>query len=563
MSYLIVKIIAVIYGYLVPDYLGATRLHKIQYVKTTSNDLQIRAIQIGPINEARIPFYPSFTSHSAIQGVKKRVIHDFYLHIRVPKRRLLQEHQNVRDRDLITFFNLSLNFDEKDHLINQYRPFIRNTEIWHLHEFICKHILPKLEPLPPIGDEDEAFEHWLARYDRPMSRKQEIRFALDKLRDNCYNLRRYTGNKVFLKNEPYEEMKYPRCICPREDVIVAQFGPIIHALEEYIFHASPLSKYFVKGLTPEEQIAKLKTEFPDSGVFIETDYSSFEGSFNPLYQHLVEITYFRHMLKFNPFYLHQLEHLYKGTHLRCPFYSIHTKGSRMSGDLWTSLMNGLSNLSNMLYLMNKLGVTGTGVVEGDDGLFTVSSRAIQPQHFAALGFNIKLEYTYALNHCCFCQKIFHPDTLHLICPPELLNRIGWCDNKLYFKQPKLWKPLLLAKAYSYLVLYPCSPMISPCMKKIIKSIEPINYLEVIRKFKEKQKLSGWYWRATLLDIDIDVDSTPEITMKDRELYDELYHISPEDQIRFEQEFNPNDNFWYEGPTKSYDEGYRQIDAALL
>lgn len=506
----------VLYGYNMPEYKEPIRKTcEISKLNVEDNSTHIEAAQIGPIDISSIPFIPNHNPYQTWQGLKKRVIH-------------AQPHLITDDPKLFKRFK---NFVDKQ--------------------------VKQLEPLPPMPFSRELLEQWLLEYGHGECRKNQIRQAYEDRPGHVLNHRDYRC-KLFAKREFYPEKKYIRIINPRSDHFVAQLGPYIHKIDEYLFHASPLSGYFIKGCTPEQIVERMNEKFSGQNLFIETDYSSFEGSYSVAYQRAVEWRLLRHMLKHNPHVLKLLEPVYRqgcNNSVYNPFMSVNFSGSRMSGDLWTSSFNGFSNLMNMLFLANTEGLTVDGFVEGDDGLFHISKPALTPKHYEKLGFNIKLDYQYDIADCAFCQKIYHPDTLHLIAPPRSLTWVGWNHAKRYFHaSKKIQLELFKSKVRSYYTMYSHSPVVGPVMYAFLQSLSDVR----------DRPDDDWYWRTI-----VDLTKMPEfepIDMRDRILYEKRFGIPVEYQIYIEETIarDPTADFDVQFPgTQSNLDCFAEVSAAQL
>lgn len=528
-----------------PEYTDPIRKVETFTHPTLDKTEQLVAFPIGPINLAVIPFMPNRNTFNAVQGVKKRVIHQFY------------KLDNICPLDKNGRYKMHCSWAEKDDFLEKMP---ESDEYKKLHHFVQDKILPRLKVFDHIDISSENLERWLAEFDRPEARKDQIRKAFQIAEEKGFQVSpRDRRCKTFLKVEMYEEKKYARCICPREDMVVAMLGYAIHQLEHYVFHESEFAHHFVKGLTPQEQVHKMNNIFNRDDVpKVEWDYSSFEGSYTVMYQHIVEVSIMRHVFRNSPEILNVLESLYTDTRLKSKLFNIVTIGSRMSGDLWTSLFNGMSNLINTLYLFEKHNIVGDGLVEGDDGLWWVSSPAITPKDFSDLGFKIKIEYKTNVNECSFCQKIFNTETLNLLAPPELINRVGWCPQMVYLKQKKsVQDNLLAAKAFSYLTLYPHCPVISVMMVKILNRLH-IKREQLVEIMHHSQGLD-WYHKWLIQCTEDEYDDAgsiklPHIDIRDRILYEQRFNVPIEQQITMEETFDGASDFYFPFDMASYSEG---------
>jgi len=226
-------------------------------------------------------------------------------------------------------------------------------------------------------------------------------------------------------------------------------------------------------------------KFKKYPYFLETDYSSFEGSFDPTYVDVVECALWRHIFKNNPRVLDTVMKCYYSVNidngaitykprtdkLMSNYYTARVVGARMSGEMWTSLANGFSNLMNMLFIAHINGIKLDGFVEGDDGIFGMDSMNVAPNDFQDLGFDIKMKIHTNLEDTDFCGNIFSLTTDHALLPPEQIVRLAWTHSPTYFyaKKPKLIA-LLRMKVMSTYVLGKHTPILGPLCSKIISLI---------------------------------------------------------------------------------------------
>lgn len=474
--------IYILFGYNMPEYDVELRPHRILHQNTSDNETKIEAVRIGPINFDNIPFICNHNPYQQLQGLKKRVMH--------------------KQKEL-------------------------NMKVFNRFKLFVKHRIRELEPLPPLEHNESLLEEWLLAYNHPGTRKNQLRRAWSE-RPGGVLLPKDYRCKTFTKREWYGEKKYARIINPRSDYFIAQVGPYIHKLDEYLFHKSPYAQWFTKGMTIQEQIEAMNQKFSGYGHFVETDYSSFEGSFRVDYQRAVEWQFMRHMLKNNPQALKLIQPCYKSgynNHLYNPYIGVQFGGSRMSGDVWTSSMNGFSNLMNMLFLCEEHGTNVTGFVEGDDGIFALSNEEIQPEHYSDLGFTIKMDYKANINECEFCCKVFSPDTLTLLGHPRFAGRSGFTYAKRYFRASQRVKnKLYKAECLSFAYMYNGSPILGPYYYAQLKALGNIKEIWI----------DHWFHQEYLVNPEVNIQKEKPVHMIDRILYEKKYGISIAQQIAFEE-----------------------------
>lgn len=455
------------------------------------------SVQLGPANLAHIPFAPAKTCINETNGIKKRLIHEHKL----PSRKLVYE----------------------------------------ISEFVKKKVIPYIDPLPPNIPDEELREKWNEDNSYSAKRKEELKRLADTyLATKKHPDGKILESKMFMKEEFYEEKKHARLIISRSDTFKGIVGPYIHAFDQELFHHR-FSRYFVKGKDSAwkvNRMAEIQSKFP---LYMETDYSSFEGSQCAQIQNAIERQVFRHFFKYYPHIFKFIDATYshprsdlkpRKNEKREPqpynifskFHSMHLVGNRKSGELWTSSGNGLTNLVIMMFLAEKKHVQWDGIVEGDDGFFGVTSPHIDSQDYADLGFTIKLEYEVDPNYLSFCGLRFSRDK-NLIVDPENMNRVGWCVKRRYFTAKKKKRlALLKAKMLSLLAEAPGCPISATLAKVAIQSI----------KVKADFGDEDWWYVQWLKHEKLDL--TREITMTTRIDFAKMFGIPVTLQLELERSF---------------------------
>jgi len=397
-----------------------------------------------------------------------------------------------------------------------------------LKQFVHQFIISHFQPIE-FCDNDESFDSWLNSCEHyNEQRKNQLRKAYIKYRERGLYDRDYTC-KSFIKREFYEEFKYPRLINSRSDLFKVSVGPIIKRIEDVVYQLP----YFVKGkivtdLAP--QLLKL-SKYP---YILETDYSAFEGSFSPEYTDCVEEQLFKYMCSLNPSILKIIDRVYhrNGRPARQRMvsknYEAFVVGSRMSGEMWTSLANGFSNLMNMLFLMKKYNIEGEGYVEGDDGIFGLSKQTINERDFRMLGFRIKMNYGHDISHTSFCGNVFDPIDQHVIVSPENIARLQWsCNSEYLSSRDSIKMALLRAKAMSLYCIAKHTPIAGLLAYKVLKMIG-IDGNIIIPSGRR-------YWRMEVLKhFDKGNFICPSVTDNARFLYASKFNVSLACQLECER-----------------------------
>jgi hypothetical protein len=135
----------------------------------------------------------------------------------------------------------------------------------------------------------------------------------------------------------------------------------------------------------------------------------------------------------------------------------------MSGEMNTSLGNGLFNLLMTSFVFSEYGYNTDMVVEGDDGLSAIPY-SIKPlpteTDFERYGLRLKLKYVNSMSEANFCGIIFSEvDEVNVADPIEKLATFGWTRKPYRFCNDKKLKVLLRAKSLSMAYSYPGCPIL--------------------------------------------------------------------------------------------------------
>lgn len=330
------------------------------------------------------------------------------------------------------------------------------AELEKLARFVdkfCADNLPVLDTLPSTAE-------WIASLNHPQWRKEELTRILDET--GGYesgwvptHKQRSTVNS-FIKLEDYEEYKECRWINSRSDFFKVFSGPAFSALEREVYQL----RYFAKHLTPAERVVKILSM---SGRCFATDFTAFESHMTPTVMAALECRVYRHMLAKFPQLARNICTTIMGRN-KCKTrlgVTLDLFGRRMSGDMCTSLGNGLTNILLALYIAQKK--TGSyhnldGLVEGDDGLFTLQGADLTTKDYTELGFTIKMETHANAREAGFCQMYLSESGQYLKDPRRVLRNFGW-SHSCVGAGPKVRAELLRAKALSLAYGLPDCPVV--------------------------------------------------------------------------------------------------------
>jgi len=405
------------------------------------------------------------------------------------------------------------------------RKFLRFVTLW------CRHNLNSL-----TDSEIPTFEEWLEATPYSSARKDELTKVWDK-RNRRYSAKRFSMVKCFIKDETYEEYKYPRLINSRVDEAKCYFGPVVQAVSDELFSRPE----FIKTIPVPDRPKFIRDLLLSSGLdddYIFTDYTAFEAHFIPEVMDITQFVLFKHMLKGTQLeneWLSNYRRTMAGTnHLQFKFFRASIKGCRMSGEMDTSLSNGFANLMLFLYVVSKKHGRAVGVVEGDDGLFRVSPSSAAPtkEDFEQLGFTIKIGHTRELSEASFCGQVYDMDDLLVVTNPlEVIARLGWTSKKYVGASYTTRMQLLRARGYSLVYQYKGCPLLEILGRRILHLTEGVQLSERIffnMDSWERAKLRA----ATNASLP---DFCPP-GLRTRQLVEKLYSIPMAEQYELEEQF---------------------------
>lgn len=335
-----------------------------------------------------------------------------------------------------------------------------------IRDFDCKECVPQW-PLVKGGlFVPGCGECYCCTSNLPQSRLDEYRKCHLDNHGTSPSQRRIRKVKSFGKSESYvPKLKHLRWINSRSDHFKAYAGPAFKEIEHVVYQ----SPYFIKHV-PVDKRASLIESFERIGrEYFISDYEAFESHMKTAIMQAIESRVYKYFLQKFPELARVVVGAVEGTNICCnPLgVKVSLKARRMSGDLCTSLGNGLTNLFVGLYIVHVLhGVPLDQfdfLVEGDDGLLAVpAGTGITAGDYKDMGFNVKLckvpNPGQGDGAIAFCGLNIAGGQLYRDLLP-FISKFAWALNSSTASRARM-AGLLKAKAMSTLCETPQCPIIA-------------------------------------------------------------------------------------------------------
>jgi hypothetical protein len=305
----------------------------------------------------------------------------------------------------------------------------------------------------------------------------------------------------------------------RSDYFKVTAGPAFKAIENMIYH---LLKPFIKHVPVPDRPALIKALKRAARRYFQTDFVAFESHFTQEVMEAIELQVYDWCLSNYPELAKLIHDTLSGPNrMRTRTgQSATAKARRMSGDMCTSLGNGLSNLFLVLFLLELKGDHSyEGYVEGDDGLFSCQANLTE-QDYAELGFTIKIEEIDDPCKGSFCGMVFS-DAEEIIKPPaKFLSTFGWTSSFIDGSD-RLMLELLRAKALSACYEAPQCPILGVLARHSLTLTRGV-----------RPRFVDDHYHTPLSDEMAIPEFAPH--QSTRELFAELYDLPIESQIAVER-----------------------------
>lgn len=341
------------------------------------------------------------------------------------------------------------------------------------------------------------FERWVERY--PELRREELRAGLDEAERLGLLTSRNAKVQNFIKVEPTINLTDPRNIVPRQDAFMAVLGRFVGKVE----HKAAKAPFLVKGLDLKARDKRM-SHLMKFKRFIEIDYARFDMTIN---EALLEV---ERTIVLSPYprklypEVHKAYDLMMLTKANSAFGTTYTKaGGRQSGDLTTSIGNGLLNRFAVWYCLRKIPrKEWEAAHEGDDGLIGCSEEYLEQiienlQFLWSIGFQGKIDVYNDITQTSFCGRFLTQVGGELRSYSDPLRAMAKLHLTTASGDPKL---LICAKAMSYLHTDSETPIIGPWAKAVVSILYPKFGKERMKKQMLKLLTTNevpWFYRMAV------------------------------------------------------------------
>jgi hypothetical protein len=406
------------------------------------------------------------------------------------------------------------------------------------------------------GDYETLYQLWRDENNYSETRKRQLDIIKEDLVNNWdLRLTQLLGRKwnkmAFCKSFGKREFlpkdgKTLRSINSRTDLIKVLIGPYVHAMEKHMYDPKTnLGRFFFKHVKQEDQFDLIDSFNQDGCVVLETDHTNFEGSISAENQLTCEHQFYaKALVKQDPRILAVFRRLAcedVKCHFRNSTLSMHS--IRMSGEMYTSLGNGLTNLMSMHYVIDSLKSTPWPLfkclVEGDDGLTSVS-RSIDTSQietgFNELGFEVKMIVHPDATTASFCGRTFNTKTRTIMTDPTYVAfTSGYSFSSTALNKKNL--PMLTAlKGFSLRSQYPKCPIVWAVAARMIRTGG--QDVPALQRFMARYPGAHDVRQTEILNSALkDCTMFAQPDMASRALFDEIYHIPIDVQLRVEKQLN--------------------------
>lgn len=317
-------------------------------------------------------------------------------------------------------------------------------------------------------------------------------------------------------------------------------GPVFHAIEKEIFK----HKAFIKHVPILERPRYIMEHIHQAGAnYASTDHTAFEAHITREVMEVIEFQLYDYMtsnLAIHKEFMESVKAISQVNHCRFKTVDIFVEGSRMSGEMCTSLGNGYTNLVLIDLIAEELKWSNVRrIVEGDDGLISYYGRKPEREDFLKFGFDIKMEYHESVSDASFCGLVFAPESEQIIANPrKYLNSFGWLDVQYVNAADKKLKALLKCKALSLLYQFSGCPILGSLCRYFLRVTSDVRWKIGKHDMFQRERILN---NIRLLKDNWNKYLDERPSFETRALFDRLYSISLDEQKSLESYLDSQQN----------------------
>lgn len=406
-------------------------------------------------------------------------------------------------------------------------------------KWIVQVFLPREFPNILDPEVDLSIENWLNNTNYPEWRKQELRQTALKYK-TLSDDPNFTKVKAFIKDESYEKLNYPRGIFSRSDSFKLAFGPLVKQIEKLVYSHPAFVKHVPVVDRPRFIMERVYRD--NIMLYFATDFTAFESQFRRELMEVCENAMFKYFTQRltdtqKERIAFMTDRVIAGhNYIMFKNVSLTVEATRMSGEMSTSLSNGFSNLAFFHFVNEEiLGNTGiSGVVEGDDGLFSISSIKNEPDctHFEKLGLTVKMEKHNKIEEASFCGNIFDPNELiNVTNPIAMVLDMSYGSSKYAHHKNTTKMALLKSKALSMYYQFNGCPILCEYAQSVLNRLKHIDW----RRIKNSRNID-WWTREMLTQLPASMPTQKIPGPRTRDLVERKFGIPVQAQIYLENLF---------------------------
>jgi hypothetical protein len=413
--------------------------------------------------------------------------------------------------------------------LRKFRRFVKRWCVKNLTEHIFRH------------DETFDFYEWIENAPYTRKRKDDLIKVYELGRFNQPDMK----VKAHVKNEPYPEPKHVRGIYSRSDDYKVRVGPFFKKLGDIIFKL----KWFIKKIAVNDRPHAMKNKFGDDPNLFCTDFSQYEATFVDKLMRVETIIY-RFLLQNHPMKKIIMDLIVKGMMsmniIQYRKWTLKLMCKRMSGEMSTSVSNGIMNLLLTHFLLEEAGNKHyDSYVEGDDSINSYDVRPPTPQEYEEMGAKIKIEYPNSLSVASFCGQVFDPEDLDNVANPmEALVSFGWTESQYLFSNELTLRTLLKSKSLSLLYQYSGCPILRSLALYGLRITNDIPIEKVVNLMDKNLRTRNTYekeqWLETLDNYKNNGIFDNTVKLRTRKLVSDLYGIPIDFQEQVEEYLDTKD-----------------------